>query len=580
MTVSPDPHWSNFLQIAERINLLSGDVIEQLKNDSKMRQRSPAELAVQHGWMNSVQVDIVTTLMHPRTTIPGYEILDVIGQGGMGVVFRAKQLNLDRVVALKTVLFSQVGDPSILERFRQEAITVAKLRHPNIVTAYDFGQHEGRLYFAMEMIEGNDLDGLIRQNGTLDPGTALGLLRQTIAGLAHASQLGVVHRDIKPANLLLVEAPEGYGLPNGLPMVKIADFGLAFLTATSESSTRLTMNNAVVGSPNYLAPEQLSGHRVDHRADIYALGATFYHMLSGSPPYVGDNVTQIITQKLSGQFRPIARQPESINLFVQSLMKLDPADRPSDYGLIRQEIDLLATTLVPETIFISGNNRPSTITAETSDDDRQNKLVANPLANEPQATSVNLLATQPVDPRNRHHDAEATLILQRPSLRRRWFISLLVGALAVVAVVYGLRDRGKPDKPRPTRTLARGEWFDHLFDGRTLSGWSTMSGGWSINNHPDHGAVLSGERGTIRRQLMREHDEKETSIDGLEHYVVTLLVMLNNADRISIEFGLKNEAQTGYPRFALVVTKQGLQLGRRSDQPNSFEPMQGEIAID
>ncbi|MEX1230905.1 MAG: serine/threonine-protein kinase [Planctomycetaceae bacterium] len=579
MTASLDPHWAGFLQTAGRLNLLSAEVVAQLTDESRIRQRSPAELVVQRGWLNPVQVDIVTTLMHPTTTIPGYEILSVIGQGGMGVVYRAKQLNLDRIVALKTVLFSQLGDQNVLGRFRQEAITVAKLRHPNIVAAYDFGQHEGRLYFAMEMIEGHDLDAVIRQNDTLDAGTSLGLLRQTVAGLAHASQMGIVHRDIKPANLLLVETPEGYALPNGLPMVKIADFGLAFLTAESDSRTRLTMNNAAVGSPNYLAPEQLSGQPVDHRADVYALGATLYHMLSGRPPYAAENVAQIITQKLSGHFKPIARLPDSLNQFLQSLMKVDPAERPADYGLIRQEIDRQTTTLVPEMIFISAGRPSLTAAPDLSDGVRQQQGGARQDGSESRGTRTHLpLETQPIDPHVKRHDVETTLIMRRASHRRRSIIGVLAGVLAATGIFYALWGQRESERPQPQRTLTRGEWVDHLFDGRTLSGWSTVSGGWSIKNHEDLGAVLSGERGTIRRQLIRRGNVGASSFGGLENYILTLLVTLHQAERVMLEFGLKEDSNNVHPRLVLRIGRQGLQLGRQGDDAKSFVPLSGEVA--
>src|SRR5262249_28528733 len=147
------------------------------------------------------------------------------------------------------------------------------------------GRHEGRLYFAMELVEGEDVEQRVEQRGPLDEATAWGLARQAASGLAHAAGFGIVHRDVKPANLLLVEPPAGFPLPHGLPLVKIADFGLAFLAEEAETRTRLTATNATVGSPHYMPPEQLEGASVDVRADIYALGATVYHMLAGQPPF-------------------------------------------------------------------------------------------------------------------------------------------------------------------------------------------------------------------------------------------------------------------------------------------------------
>src|SRR5262249_14289018 len=145
-----------------------------------------------------------------------------------------------RPVALKTVLLSSMSDPNAIARFQQEAVAVARLRHPNIIAAYDFGRHAGRLFFVMELVEGEDLKNLIARNGALDEATVWGLARQVVAGLAHAAQEGIVHRDIKPANLLLVTPPTGFSLSPGLSMVKIADFGLASLNADEEAKAQLT----------------------------------------------------------------------------------------------------------------------------------------------------------------------------------------------------------------------------------------------------------------------------------------------------------------------------------------------------
>src|SRR5206468_1091946 len=148
---------------------------------------------------------------------------------------------LDRLVAIKTVLLSMLSQSGAVARFEQEAMAVAKLRHPNIVTAYDFGRHSGRLFFVMELLEGETLETLITRLGHVDEPLAWGIIRQTAAGLAHAARVNVIHRDIKPANLFLVEAPSGFTLSGGQPMVKITDFGLALLERHSPQADRITM---------------------------------------------------------------------------------------------------------------------------------------------------------------------------------------------------------------------------------------------------------------------------------------------------------------------------------------------------
>ncbi len=588
MTLQLDPHWSNFLQTAQRLKLLSSELVDQLTEESRTLSRSPVELVVQKGWLSLVQVDIVSTLMHPTTTIPGYEILNLLGQGGMGVVYRARQTNLDRTVALKTVLLNQMGEQqTAFARFRQEAITVAKLQHPNIVAAYDFGQHEGRLYFAMEFIEGEDLDSLIRKQGVIDPGTALGLVRQVVAGLSHAAQMGIVHRDIKPANLLLVEAPEGFGTSNGLPMVKIADFGLAFLTAESDSRTRLTMNNTAVGSPNYLAPEQLSGQPVDQRADIYALGATLYHMLSGQPPFAAENVAQIITRKLSGKLKPIENVPEAMQQFVAQLMQIDPADRLADYNLIRTELDRLSASILPETIFVSPQH--STIAL---DDGLPGVTQALPkktvnviempvarVAGNRDATRTGLpLDTIAELPRQVGQSQEPTpLAISLP--KRRKLTAILAAAIGICVLSFGAWWYGTSSEIPPSRDLKPGAAIEHLFDGRTLNGWITTSGGWFIKQDEDGGSVLVGENGTIRRQFPRLGKQSPTTS---MHYRLTLLVTLNKGTSVEVDFGLPDDAEQSVPRRVLEISELGFQLGQKSNDSTSLEPLskRDEVKVD
>src|SRR6185295_10214641 len=177
----------DFFSVASELKLLTPQLSQELAEEAARKQTLPSQLALQKGLLDATQIDIVETLLHPTETVPGYEILGTLGHGGMGVVYRARQLNLKRVVALKTVLMSKAGDTVSLQRFEQEAQAVAQLMHPHIVAAYDFGRHEGRLYFAMELVTGEDAHELIRRRGPLDEWTTWGLVRQAAAGLAHAA---------------------------------------------------------------------------------------------------------------------------------------------------------------------------------------------------------------------------------------------------------------------------------------------------------------------------------------------------------------------------------------------------------
>ena len=205
---------------------------------------------------------------------PSLEIFELLGQGGMGAVYRARQLHLDRPVALKILPPEISGDPAFAERFAREARSLAKLNHPHIVGVYDSGKTEaGLFYFIMEFVDGTDLRHLM-QSGELSPSQALAIVPQICDALQFSHDAGIVHRDIKPENILLDK--------NG--NVKIADFGLGKILGTSRTE-RLTGTRDIMGTPHYMAPEQIESPRdVDHRADIYALGVVFYEMLTGELP--------------------------------------------------------------------------------------------------------------------------------------------------------------------------------------------------------------------------------------------------------------------------------------------------------
>ena len=229
------------------------------------------------------QIELLHALSYPDQFIPGYEILDLIGSGAVGVVYRARQQRLDRIVALKTIDLRRFNGTGVAGRCQLEARVVAKLSHPNIVTAYDYGVHEGRVYLAMELLDGETLQDRIDREGPFEEHLAWAIARQIAAGLAHAAEHEIVHRDIKPANIILVKPSSGMEGPPGVPLAKITDFGLA-LQLDSLNLTRLTATGTLLGTIAYAAPEQLDGPDVDSRADIFALGATLYHMLTGKGP--------------------------------------------------------------------------------------------------------------------------------------------------------------------------------------------------------------------------------------------------------------------------------------------------------
>jgi tRNA A-37 threonylcarbamoyl transferase component Bud32 len=216
----------------------------------------------------------VPSLSDIAAQFPELEIQALVGEGGMGAVYRARQPKIDRAVALKILALDPSDDPTFTERFRREALVLARLDHPNVVKLYDFGDRNGLFYLVLEFVDGTNLRSLMKQN-LLTPKQALAVVPQMCEALQFAHDEGVIHRDIKPENVLI----------DAKGRVKIADFGLAKIVDADPRDVSLTEVGQVMGTPHYMAPEQLRGAAdVDHRADIYSLGVVLYEMLTGELP--------------------------------------------------------------------------------------------------------------------------------------------------------------------------------------------------------------------------------------------------------------------------------------------------------
>ena len=264
-----------------------------------------------------------------------YRVLRRLGAGGMAEVYLAEQISLGRQVALKVLQPHLAGDASYVERFKNEARAAASLVHPNIVQIYDVGQVDGVHFIAQEYIPGKNLGELLQRQRTLEPRLVMDVMRQVTAALGKATELGIVHRDIKPENLMLSHSGE----------IKVADFGLA--RVESADAKTLTQVGVAMGTPLYMSPEQIEGRPVDVRSDLYSLGVTCYHLLTGAPPHTGDTALAIAVQHLHTPPRPLENVredvPSGLARIIHRLMSKKPEQRYAGPQELLAELRKLAT---------------------------------------------------------------------------------------------------------------------------------------------------------------------------------------------------------------------------------------------
>jgi serine/threonine-protein kinase len=330
-----------------------------------------------------------------------YELHQLIAAGGMGQVWRATDTALHRSVAVKVLRSEYTGDPSFLARFRAEAQHAASLSHPNIAAVFDYGEEtaqdgtgETLAYLVMELVEGEPLSALVAREGPLDTATTLSLLRQTAFGLGEAHAAGMVHRDVKPGNILV--RPDG--------SVKITDFGIAH----SARSVALTKTGQVIGTPQYLSPEQAEGRLATPASDVYALGLIGYECLTGHPAFDGDNAVTIALKQVRQEPEPLPDDlpPDVRELISRSRVK-DPAGRLPDGAAFASAIDDI--------------------------------LAGRPLAPPPPTVAVPAARSVARPPTARRRNRVAMVLLP--------VLGLLAGAGIAVALLLALTDDTPPGSP-------------------------------------------------------------------------------------------------------------------------------------
>ena len=330
--------------------------------------------------------------MTPQT-IGRYNILRELGRGAMGVVYEAEDPNIGRHVALKVVRTDQIGADreDVLRRFKNEARAAGNLNHPNIITIHDAGEHEGLFFIAMEYVSGKTLADAIKSEGRMPPTKVVEIMRQVCSGLHFAHTRGIVHRDVKPANILLADS-----------LVKISDFGIANV------GDGMTVTGAVVGTPNYMSPEQVLGKPLDGRSDLFSVAVILYEMVTGERPFEGQSLTTVLYKIVHEE--PIAPR------------KLDATVPPGLSAIIEKGL-----AKSPDARFSSGSELAAAL-------ENYGQLGSGPILTGDLPTAALTQTNIPLPPTTQQAPATTVALPAAPEQKKRGFSPFLLGCFGIVAL--------------------------------------------------------------------------------------------------------------------------------------------------
>ncbi len=317
---------------------------QRRQRDSGPHHRRIAALMVDKKYVSSEQAKMVLKVQQKKRgyeLIPGYRVLGLVGRGAMGTVYRALQVRMEREVAIKILSPKYAHRPEFVERFFREARAAAKVSHANIIQGIDVGEHNGLYYFVMEYVEGKTVGSILARGEVFEPREACSIVRQVAAAMEAAWAAGLLHRDIKPDNILVTDAG----------VAKLCDLGLAKAMAGDPDETDPEF---AVGTPDYISPEQSMGSEdVDIRSDIYSLGATFYHMVTGQLPFTGMDAVSVMRKHATETLvPPRARRPSlplGVNLVVMRMMEKVTAARYQQPAQLIRDLDAIVAGQPPPT---------------------------------------------------------------------------------------------------------------------------------------------------------------------------------------------------------------------------------------
>lgn len=356
------------------------------------------------------------------TIIGNYKLTDKLGEGGMGAVFKGIDLMLEREVAIKVLRPELLSNADVVERFRSEAVTLAKLNHPHIATLYSFFRQSDEFFMVLEFVPGETLDALVQRCGALADGHAAHLINQALDGIAHAHEAGIIHRDIKPANLMLASSN----------IVKVMDFGIA----RALGNNRMTRAGRLVGTIEYMSPEQIRGQEVDARSDFYSLGAVLYEMVTGRLPFQSNSEWELMRAQIEDAPQPPRQIAPHISsamerLILRALAK-QPEDRFQSAAEFRADlVQIIAVSGVPTTVSTTKSPVPETRIGFCG-------VVSDELIKSTSLDNATTIAPLPL----------------RKSVHWKPMATIAAIATTVVISFGSLTNRSQPPQPQPTQVVA------------------------------------------------------------------------------------------------------------------------------
>jgi serine/threonine-protein kinase len=422
----------DFFEALCHYRLLPPEQLDEMTRTLWPKAPDPRALSrelIQRGWLTPYQANQLLQGRGGNLVLGQYVLLERLGEGGMGQVFKARHVGLGRVVALKLVRKERLANPDAIRRFYREIQVAARLCHPNVVQSFDADEVDGRHFYIMEYVQGIDLARLVKQKGPLSVAEACECVRQAALGLQHAHEHGLIHRDIKPANLLLTGRAAGAGRPPEA-LIKVLDMGLARLLRPPEEgesySGELTREGIIIGTVDFIAPEQArNAHDVDIRADLYSLGCTLYFLLAGQVPFRGRNNTEKLLKHQLEPPPPLSRYRADVPPAVAGVVDRLLAKRPE--GRFQTPADLA--------LALSGGEAGPA-----------GPPVATPAAASPAAPATVRVA--PASPSQDTLDSPfaelattdaatsgSSMRQLRPEPRRGWWVAAVVGALVVLGLI-------------------------------------------------------------------------------------------------------------------------------------------------